>query len=390
MLRSSWYRRPLVWLLIIIAAAAPGSAWSETESTSAPGSAVDRFHAIWDVPTLYRNPSDPVIQSFSLIGRYHGQYWSVDADQGKSDDVEHRRIYFGFQSVVFRDFLVEVQMKINDDFSPVYDELYTGFVKWNPEGANFSASLGRLDYLFTNMERSLSSKRIPTVERSLLVNQLMPDEVVGLHLDTTNDGLSFHAGLYSGSIEREFSDFEGGVAADFGLAYELPLLYEQGTLHIDFLVHDGDRDNDAFEPYKRVFSIWHKGHFGALGLGLDFTAGGGGQDNRANVYGITLLPTYDISENLMISGDKLQLALRYHYAYSDGDNGLELPKRYEQEVTTGDGDSFQGLYAGLTYFLYGDRLKLMAAVEYSLMDDAANDGGDYQGWTYLAGLRVYF
>jgi len=390
MLRSFWDRLCLSHVLIIVIGAVPGSAWPDTAATPVPDSMVERLHAVWNAPKLYHDPDNPVVQSFALVGRYHGQYWSVDADQGKADDWEHRRIYFGFQAALFRDLLVEVQMKINDDLSPIYDELYAAFVNWRPDGADFSASLGRLDYLFTGMERSVSSKRIATFERALLVNQLMPDEVVGLLLQTTNDGLTFHAGLYSGSIEREFSDFEGGVAADFGLAYDIPLFYETGTLHVDFLVHDGDRDNDAFEPYKRVVSVWHRGKANPFGLGLDVTVGGAGQDGRATVYGITLLPTYDIIKNLLLSGDKLQLALRYHFAESDGDNGLQLPERYEQEVTAGDGNRFHGFYAGLNYFLHGDRLKLMAAVEYASMDDSADDGGDYQGWTYLAGLRLYF
>jgi hypothetical protein len=390
MLRSLWDRLRLWHVLIVLIGTVPGSAWCDTAATPVPDSVVERLQAVWNAPKLYHDPDNPVIQSFALVGRYHGQYWSVDADQGKDDDWENRRIYLGFKAALFRDLLVEVQMNVNDDFAPVYDELYVAFVNWRPEGADFSASLGRLDYLFTGMERSVSSKRIATFERALLVNQLMPGEVVGLHFETTDDALSFHTGLYSGSIEQEFSNFDGGFAADFGLAYRLPLFYEKGTLHADFLFQDGGSDNDAFEPYKRIVSIWHKGQAGAFGLGLDVTAGGGGQDGRASVYGLTLLPTYDVLRNLVLRGGKLQLALRYQFAESDGDNGLQLPGRYERQVVIGDGDSFHALYAGLNYFLYGDRLKLMAAIEYSLMDDSANDGGDYQGWTYLAGLRLYF
>ncbi len=49
----------------------------------------------------------------------------------------------------------------------------------------FSISVGRLDYLFTGYERSESSKKINTIERGLLVNQIMPAEVVGAHLTGT-------------------------------------------------------------------------------------------------------------------------------------------------------------------------------------------------------------
>jgi len=69
---------------------------------------------------------------------------------------------------------------------------------------------------------------------------------------------------------------------------------------------------------------------------------------------------------------------------------LNLQKRYEQEVTSGSGDQYQAFYAGLNYYIYGYKLKLMAGAEYARMKDSADDGGDYKGWSYLAGVRFYF
>jgi len=219
---------------------------------------------------------------------------------------------------------------------------------------------------------------------------LTPGEAVGFHFETKFDALTVQTGVYSGSINEEFGNFDAGIAAGLGVGYSLPLFYDQGTLHLDFLYNDGSQDNNAFKPYRRVISFWHRGSKGAFGLGMDLTSGSGGFDGQADVLGFTLLPTYDLSNSLWIGGDKLQLALRYQYANSDGENGLILQKRYEQEVTTGFGDNYQAFYTGLNYLLYGDRLKLMVGVEYSKMEDSANDGGKFQGWTYLAGLRLYF
>jgi len=67
-----------------------------------------------------------------------------------------------------------------------------------------------------------------------------------------------------------------------------------------------------------------------------------------------------------------------------------IPRRYESEVANGEGDRYQSFYAGLNYLLYGHRLKFMAGAEFAEMDDSANNGGNYSGWTYLAGLRFYF
>lgn len=56
----------------------------------------------------------------------------------------------------------------------------------------------------------------------------------------------------------------------------------------------------------------------------------------------------------------------------------------------GFGDRYQAIYAGHTYLIFGDRLKVMTGAEYSVMHNSARDGGEFDGWTYLAGGRVYF
>ncbi len=95
-------------------------------------------------------------------------------------------------------------------------------------------------------------------------------------------------------------------------------------------------------------------------------------------------------DELFGNSDPLQLALRYQYASSNEDNGLHLQRRYEEKVTEGEGDNYQAFYAGLNYFLYGHKLKLMLGGEYAHMDDAADDGGEYRGWTWFGAVRLYF
>ena len=45
---------------------------------------------------------------------------------------------------------------------------------------------------------------------------------------------------------------------------------------------------------------------------------------------------------------------------------------------------------GLNWLIYETRFKLMTGVEYSAMKDTADDGRSFNGWTYMAGMRVYF
>lgn len=355
------------------------------------------FSSIWNVPELHADKDNSAIQSLSLVGRYHGQYWSVDSGDASADDWENRRFYLGFNTRLFQQFTLEVQISINDDFSPVYKGLYDAFLKWENSAGDFAVSGGRLDYVYTGMERSTSSKKIKTMERALLVNQIMPGEVIGLYATGERGDFSYQTGLFSGSIKDEFTDFDGGFAALLGFGYRLPLFYDTGSLHLDYLYNNGNVDNNAFKPYEHIVSLWHQGQRGRLGLDVDFTMAGG-VDESSDLFGLTLLPTYELGSNMLLRGDRLQLALRYHYASSSDEHGLDLNKRYEQKVASGKGDSYKGYYLGLNYSLYQQKLKLMTGLEYFEMEGVtdANDTGSMagsdtiDGWSFISGVRLYF
>jgi phosphate-selective porin OprO/OprP len=347
------------------------------------------YERIWESTRLYENEDNSVIQEFSIIGRYHGQYWSVSAGQGSANGWENRRFYAGVEAVLFHDFTVQVQMKFSENFDPIYDGLYQAFVKWTPAEA-FSLGAGRLDFLYAGLERTISSTKIPTFERGLLVNQLMPHEIVGAVAQGEAGVFSYRAGVLSGSIGQEFTSFEGGFGAVAGVGCELPLFFESGSLHLDYLYNNGNPANNALEPYDHVISLWHQAATGPFALGVDLTCGHG-LDARPAVLGVTVLPTFVFAKNVIRKGDALQAAMRYQFAVSDGNNGLQLQSRYEQKVVPdGFGNRYQAVYAGINYLIFGDRFKLMGGAEYSLMHDSADDGGAFNGWTYLAGVRVYF
>lgn len=359
--------------------------WCQQDS----GDSVSIYDRIWAVPVLYENPDHQGIQSFSLIGRYHGQYWSVNADQGDAADWENRRKIIGFSSRWFQHFTLQAQMFLKTDGGSVYGGLYEAFIKWSPPDTGFSLSVGRLDYLFTGYERSESSKKIGAIERGLIVNQVMPAEVVGAHLRGKKGRFSYHAGLFSRSIEEEFAEANSGTAAVIGAAYDTTLFYEKGSLHLDYLHNPGNSQDTAFRPYSDVVSLWHRGQSGRLDMAVDLTVAQP-LETGGHIFGFTIEPSWVLVNELFGNNDPLQFVLRYQYATSSRDNGLVLQRRYEQKVTQGEGDHYQAMYTGLNYFLYGHKLKLMAGGEYSHMKDDANDGGEYRGWTWFGALRLYF
>ncbi len=355
------------------------------------------FTSIWESPDLYKSKENTIVQKISLVGRYHGQYWWAKSEDNKDNAWENRRMYIGFNAKLFHNFTIEVQANLNDDFDPVYKSLYDAFIKWQPSDSSFSISTGRLDFVYTGMERSTSSKRIKTMERALLVGQTMPGEVIGVYINDTIGDFSYQTGVFSGSIKDEFTDFKGGFATLLGMQYKLPLFYEKGSLHLDYLYNNGNINNNAFKPYNNIISLWHEGQKGAFAFGIDLTAATG-VDTQSDVFGLTLLPTYDLAHNLLMGEDKLQMAMRYHYASSSNNYGLQFNKRYEQPVTSGSGDSYNSFYIGLNYFLYQQNLKVMAGVEYFDMSNVADEdnetsdgtGKSINGWTTYTGFRLYF
>jgi len=349
----------------------------------------EAFDRIWEGFRIYDDKHNPVIQQFSIVGRYHGQYWLVDADQGHAAGWENRRFFLGAEAVLFHDFTVQAQIKVSEDFDPFYDGLFQAFVRWSPN-ETVSLSAGRLDFLYAGLERSLSSRVMPTFERGLLVNQLMPAQVVGLLAKVEVGAFTYRAGVFSGSIDQEFTTFAGGFGAVAGVSYRLPLFYTEGSLHLDYLYNNGNPANNAFKPYDHILSLWHQGQAGPFGLGVDVTAGHGIAGNKS-VMSLTVLPTYIFWHDLIRQGDAWEAVLRYQYAVSDGANGLQLQSRYEQKVVPGGlGNNYNAVYAGINYLIYGNRLKLMTGVEYSLMKNSSATGDSYNGWTYFAGVRLYF
>ena len=347
------------------------------------------YERLWEASRLYENQENSVIQAFSIIGRYNGQFWSVNADRGSADGWENRRFFLGAEAVLFHDLTVQAQIRSSEDFNPFYDGLFQALVRWSPS-ESLSLVAGRLDFLFAGLERSMSSTKIATFERGLLANQLFPGEVVGAGGKVKSGDFTFRAGVMSGSIEEEFTHFEGGFGAVAGVSYELPLFYAEGSLHLDYLYNNGNAANDALKPYDHILSLWHQGQSGPFGLGVELIAGHGIEGSQS-VLGVTVLPTYVLGKNLLRKGDALEAALRYQYAVSDGDNGLKLQQRYEQEVVPGGvGKTYHAVYAGLNYLIYGDRFKLMNGVEYSVMENSTSGHDSFNGWTYFSGVRVYF
>ena len=337
---------------------------------------------LWDIPHLYSNSDSLLVNDLKLVGRYQWQYADLNSDQGDWSDSENRRFRLGTEAKVLGgNWKLKAEINVNDDFSPFYKSLEEAYIKYQGNDA-LNITIGRQKPAWS-YEQSTSSRKILTFERSLLVNQLSPKKTSGISASGSIENWNYVLGIYNGNINEEFGDFNNSgefALASIGYDYSKSSDFDTAAWRLD-LLHNKDETNNAAKPYKNSISLNHSLSQGVLTLNTDLIHAGGYSDD---VYGLVLLPTYDIS-------DKLQLVARYTYASSDGD-GLRAQKRYERKASltdSGYGEDYQSYYLGLNYYINAHKLKLMTGIEYADMD-GGSDGGDYSGWTLFSGLRLYF
>lgn len=342
------------------------------------------FDTVWSLPVLYSDKSNPVVQRLALIGRYHGQYYTVDGKEfGNDKDWDHRRTRVGIKAELLQVVTFEGQMNIDvdDNRSGLFDSVEDLYIDIKPSGA-FGLSIGKHKPYLT-YEWNTSSNRIKTIERSLLVNQIAPDKIYGVTAFGKGGGLIWRGGLFSGTYTDRWKlpDFDGGYLINASLGCDIG---KNGQVRLDYLYNDGDRRNFvATKPYEHSLSLNYNGTFGRLGLTTDLIYAAGSRE-VTDVWGIVLMPYYKFT-------DKLEGVFRYTYADSDGKNGIRLANRYERQVDNlkaDRGDNYHSIYTGANYYIYGDKLKLMAGVEFSTADLV--DGSDWNSWTWFGGVRLHF
>ncbi len=344
-----------------------------------PKTFCDHYGDVLDLATLYEGDG-PLLQELKLIGRYHGQYHDVESDLGDSSDWENRRFRFGVAGQFLQDFEFEGQFNLKRDFSQsgrLFDDVEDLTVTWEPSDAwNLIAGKQKIRM---SREWNTSSKRIKTMERSQLVNQIVPNKVGGLLL-TLNDilGNKVSLGGFTGALSDDWSlpEFNAGYGLNASVARDIT---EATELRFDYFYNDGDRRNNGFENYENTFSLNSQSDWDRMHLVTDVLYGLG-LDDTSDVFGVVLMPYFDLT-------DKLELVLRYTFSHAEDADGLNVQSRYERRAAGRlQGDEYHAGYIGLNCYICGDKLKLMNGIEYSSLDGA--DSNDF--WSFITGVRMYF
>lgn len=389
MMGNGGVRGPGCWSVWIASLVVAGAAAGADEGDQGEGrwSFEETADRLWEVPELYRNRDNPVVQEFSIRGRYHGQWHSVDAGDHSDSGWENRRVRLGFAGFFFDAVELKGNFNLRSDlsgFGRVVENLDGLTVGWKA-AKGFEVVAGKTKQPVT-LDWSTSSRTLLTFERSLLVNQVVPGKLWGVNATGEVGRFEYGAGWALGALDDDWGwpDADGGnlLWASVAYDYRKAIDAEEARLRLDWLFNDGNRGNRDAADYRHLVSLNTVHEWDRWGLGTDLIYAAGLGD-RPDVYGLVLVPFYDL-------GESLRLVLRYQWAASGAEDGLDLQSRYERRAV-GDGESDEGnhyhaVYLGLNYYLYGDRLKLMTGAEWSTLGGEA----DYRGWTLLGGVRLFF
>jgi phosphate-selective porin OprO/OprP len=299
------------------------------------------------------------------------------------DDLLWRRFRFGFKSQLAGGWVVQLEgdFDLNESRGDWYNRLTDAYVGWQP-GEEIDLRILKHSAGFT-LDGATSSKKLLTLQRNNIPNNLwFTDEYfTGVSAKgVLNGSWHYQAGVFSADGDDEISIAEGGhfVLTSLGYDWADGLDMDKAFLRLDYVYNKEDRESST-RDFSNVITLASKWERGDWGLWTDLTAGRG-HFEQSDIWGISLMPFYDQSPLVQWVG-------RYTYMDSEDANGLSLG-RYEREIEVGRGDRYKEIYAGLNLFFYGHKLKWQTGLQYTIMDDVADDGGKYEGWGLTSGFRI--
>ncbi|MEM1410958.1 MAG: porin [Pseudomonadota bacterium] len=340
------------------------------------------FEEIWRSVDVYGDRDRDDFPFIKFRGRYHGTAFTVNGEGTDDAGWENRRFRLGMD-ILFSDkleFAFDFNMS-TDSEDEVVDNF--DFIAINYRfNENTALSVGKLRRNPLTREDSMSSNRILTIERSLLTSRFFIDNAGGAFALHIKDRWAFGGGVLLGSSEEDLNlpNFDGSLLFKGNIAKQVTPTTE---IRLDYLYNPGDLDNNDVEPYRNVVSLNSYTRIGRWGLITDLIYADAQATARGDLYGFVVLP------HIMLT-DRLQFVTRYTWSGSNEDDGIRLLNRYERRAVPEGfefGDRHQALYAGLNYYFFGHKFKLMSGIEYT---DFESVNGNTSIFTANAAVRFYF
>lgn len=376
-------KRILSALIATVATAGVASAGDGKQVVDTIAEADKSICDLFDLATLYSDKENPFIQKFAFTGRLQADsafFYGGDED---FEELLWRRFRAGFKATVFKDFTVHAEADLDlNNHNPLYNKLTDAYVAWS-RSKELTITVGKSSAGFTG-DGATSSKELIRMERNLFSNNLwFPEEYfTGVTAKGQIGSWLYKLGMFSSDGGPEFGDFEAGYFGLVSIGYDFKeaLGMDKAVVCFDYVNNNPTGEGILnTRPLHQVGSFNTTFEKGKWGLRTDIGAGEG-YAKQSDLFALSFMPYYNIT-------DKLQLVASYNYVSSSGDNGVRLD-RYESSTVSGRVDEAHEFYAGVNYYLCGHKLKWQTGVEYTTTEDAANDGGNYNGWGISSGIRI--
>lgn len=392
---------------------------------------------IFDSTTFYKSDTG-FVRKVKLIGRWQGQWISQTeeitnpisglVERGGFHQHQTRRFRVGLDLGLAHNLSFKANFNLSDSSGAnrelFVDETFNNIdemvLEWEPDhydDPKAPVKNFRLNYIAIGKQKqkitrefSTSSKKILTIERSQIVNEVVSNKPWGVTIGFEFAGIEQEIGgwLYGaedvhpanvGARNRlgfPDTDSRGG----FTYRAEIPVT-DVTTFFFDYQFTNtsgglvsarGNADTSYGSNYEHVLAFGTENDLGRLQIitdiiiGLNRRAqngaiGGTTLDNIPvgnDTWGFVFLPTYEITE---------KLEAVFKYAYMD-EGRQQRTQRYAGQRHTLQ--NYHTFYAGLNYYICDHKFKVMAGYEYATGDLYGFGGSDITSNSWMLGIRGYF
>ena len=366
-----------------------------TKSAPKEKSALDK---LWDLPVLYKNDKNPIIEELDFTGRFQLDWFGIDSNktktfkQGDIDYTEIRRFRLGIDSWFFNRHLqlkatVDTALASFHKQAVFYNRMTDLYLNYKFSDA-LQVRAGKFEPHF-GFDREYSDNLHKFFERSVFDEQFFNntgnDYVTGASVLGKIGNWGYQAAVFSNMVNKEFGTFNGGSSELFEVSYDFSKVMgsDKALWAADYMHMDLNGQSNVFNTMHNAFATYFDYQQGRFGL-VTQVGYGNGTTAKGDLYSFMVMPTY------YIIPDKLEVIARYQYGTSDKPNGITTQNRQISTVGKFTGDTYNSAYVGLNYYLYGQKAKFMVGGQYDELTGGTGKNANYRGWTTLVGFRVFW